>query len=355
MRLKILDTLRGFASLAVVLYHYSNYLLPGLTPHPWQPALHFGQFGVQVFFVISGLVIPYAMNQGGYSLRTFPVFMIKRCLRICPPAYLSALLVIGLSFGLPPAVWKAFNLPWPGFSLKAIAANLFFVVGHLGTHWYNFVHWTLAIEFQFYVIIGLLLPLLLAPEHWLRSTLILLGMGALSYAPTGSFFASCGGFITGMAIFLLRNGSLPRPAFIVVALAACVVTATHGEPANVIFATATAALILSGWEPRNRATDWLGRVSYSLYIVHVPAGILAETLVRPYVDVSDSPIGKILLLLIYTAFAVATAGLFYRWVERPCMDLAHSVGRRLSPARVPVSRAKGTEGVVGTVEGPRAS
>jgi peptidoglycan/LPS O-acetylase OafA/YrhL len=49
----------------------------------------FGYLGVDVFFVISGFVIPYSLWGREYSLRQFPRYMIRRAVRLEPP-YLAS-------------------------------------------------------------------------------------------------------------------------------------------------------------------------------------------------------------------------------------------------------------------------
>ena len=326
MRLKILDPLRGLAALAVVLYHYSAYLLPSILPNKLSGVFAYGTYGVQVFFVISGLVIPYAMSRSGYTLRTFPVFMVKRIVRIGPPAWITCLMVIGfwhLQLATAPG---HVDLPWPGYGLRAIVANLTFTAGHLHTHFYNFVQWTLDVEFQYYVFIGLLLPFIVDPSHWLRTCLICIAVTALGYTGISSFPASGGSFVLGIALFLLHAGSIDKKVFWTLIAITCAMMATQREPIWMYCSLGTVLVIHSGLRLEYRITDWLGKVSYSLYIVHVPVGLVAENLMFRYTGLHTSEAGKLLLLFGYTATAIVCAGVFHKWVEQPFIVWAKTAG-----------------------------
>ena len=75
----VLDHLRGFAALAVCLFHLS-FANSGFLPagDPIRSVGAFGYLGVEIFFVISGFVIPYSLSLRGYRLRDAPEFLIKR-------------------------------------------------------------------------------------------------------------------------------------------------------------------------------------------------------------------------------------------------------------------------------------
>src|SRR3954470_23823868 len=77
MRIPVLDPLRGIAALAVTWFHFTNgrpgYLPSGLL----KSSGSFGWLGVEVFFVISGFVIPYALWGAGYRIERLGRFMLK--------------------------------------------------------------------------------------------------------------------------------------------------------------------------------------------------------------------------------------------------------------------------------------
>ena len=90
-QLDILNSLRAVAALMVCLFH-ASFLLAPFFPSAAQ-LLNIGQNGVYVFFVISGVVIPLALEKSCYRFADFFVFMAKRITRLMPPLIASATIV----------------------------------------------------------------------------------------------------------------------------------------------------------------------------------------------------------------------------------------------------------------------
>src|ERR671924_2089375 len=78
-RLAWLDGLRGLAAMVVVFEHSLNVLLPEVrrTASPW---FDFGRYGVFVFFLVSGYIVPASLERRG-DVRAF---WIGRFLRLYP-------------------------------------------------------------------------------------------------------------------------------------------------------------------------------------------------------------------------------------------------------------------------------
>ena len=71
---------------------------------------------------------------------------------------------------------------------------------------------------------------------------------------------------------------------------------------------------LEQW-PNVRPLAFLGQISYSIFLVHFPVLLLANTL---YFQLELSSPTSVVLGLIGTLTAsIATATLFYRWIESP--------------------------------------
>ena len=68
-RLAWLDVLRGLAALAVVFNHFGYFLPPGVKGPVYQ-WVNPGDYGVFVFFLISGYIVPASLERKG-SVRTF--------------------------------------------------------------------------------------------------------------------------------------------------------------------------------------------------------------------------------------------------------------------------------------------
>ncbi|MBK8725015.1 MAG: acyltransferase [Holophagaceae bacterium] len=143
----------------------------------------YGWAGVELFFVISGFVLPYALHRGAYRLRDYGTFWAKRIIRLEPPYLIS--LAIALGFWLLAAQFSAYKGPafiveWPRLLLHLGYLNHYF-----GKESYNPVYWTLAIELQFYLSIALLFPLL-THRHRLVRLAVPVALLALAWFPWGS-------------------------------------------------------------------------------------------------------------------------------------------------------------------------
>ncbi len=136
-----LDLLRAAAVTAVVAAH-----LPVLSPvhRPMLLAVTWaGQFGVDLFFVLSGWLISglYYRDRGSGHFGGWARFVARRALRTVPPYY-AALLAAWLS-----ARW--FRPDHPSFDLS----YLVFLQNYLGRLPYFSVSWSLCIEEHFYLVL----------------------------------------------------------------------------------------------------------------------------------------------------------------------------------------------------------
>ncbi|MFD0905589.1 acyltransferase family protein [Actinomadura sediminis] len=144
-RMGWLDALRGIAALVVVFEHSLDVLLPEVraTASPW---FDFGRYGVFVFFLVSGYVVPFSLERRG-SVRAF---WVGRFFRLYPAWAVSvalalALAVAGFGYGLPAALG---DRPW-----TAALAHLTMLQDLLGVPNVVNVFWTLSYEMIFYLLV----------------------------------------------------------------------------------------------------------------------------------------------------------------------------------------------------------
>ena len=93
-RLQNLDIFRAVAALAVCLLHFQRESLTGGTLY--EKIFQYGHYGVDIFFVISGYVIPLALLKKGFRLRDTGIFLKARFFRLYPAYILAAFLTLGL-------------------------------------------------------------------------------------------------------------------------------------------------------------------------------------------------------------------------------------------------------------------
>jgi len=145
-RLGWLDALRGVAALSVVFEHVNAYELRGARPAivPW---LSPGLYGVMVFFLVSGYIVPASLERRG-SVRGF---WVSRLFRLYPLWLIAVVLKIALYHlrltGLPPG-----TMDHPG--VTALAHTLM-LQDLLGVFSIVNVLWTLSYEMVFYLLLTL--------------------------------------------------------------------------------------------------------------------------------------------------------------------------------------------------------
>ncbi|MEU4511028.1 acyltransferase [Nonomuraea wenchangensis] len=143
-RLDWLDALRGLGALAVVGEHLTTWAIPWLRP----TAINLGIYGVLVFFLVSGYIIPHSLERHG-DVR---VFWIGRVFRLYP-LYLAAIV---LTLALSPWVAVRAEVPRDASAVAAHATMLLDAVGSAGV--LNTM-WTLSYEMVFYLLAAALFVL----------------------------------------------------------------------------------------------------------------------------------------------------------------------------------------------------
>ncbi|WP_420792884.1 acyltransferase family protein [Lentisphaera profundi] len=86
--------MRGFAAIAVCLYHFVCTTTGYIENEQLLNFFAWGAKGVQMFFIISGVVIPLSMIKDNYTYNNFSYFIKKRFIRIEPPYIATVILGI---------------------------------------------------------------------------------------------------------------------------------------------------------------------------------------------------------------------------------------------------------------------
>jgi len=164
MYFPLIDVLRGFAAVSVLVYHVVEHFhwaaFPSSGPLVW---FRIGWIGVDLFFVISGLVVSLSafrlIDRLAVSGFRWP-FVARRLARIVPLYYLTGLVFV--VFIVPHFFFQA-NF-WP----HALAHMLFVHNLDLTTSSsINGVNWSIGVEMQFYAIVLVLAPVLRSCRWWL--------------------------------------------------------------------------------------------------------------------------------------------------------------------------------------------
>jgi len=316
------DGLRGVAVLLVVLRHILRSDLVGLQ---WFHQLNLGRMGVQLFFVISGFVIGALLTERAsgpaQGLRQLPRFMARRMVRLSPPYFAAIALVLALL-----EVARRLNPAGTYFELRAdwLACSLAYVCYPLGLPLYLNVGWSLEIEVQFYLLACGLVPLALARgalTAWPAAAALL---ALAPFAPETTAFRYAAPFLVGMTLVAYRRGALGLPVALLCCAALCAFFGVQVGELETGATLALGALAIALGLPLPRALVWVGGISYSLYLVHVPLGPPFLGAVRRF----GLPFGGLFAwgwCAVAIAGVIVAAWLFHRFVEKPATRWSHAI------------------------------
>ncbi|MEX5339368.1 acyltransferase family protein [Pseudomonas sp. I2] len=272
-----LQALRAFAAWVVVCHHFMQIFFDFHATGPIGRLFsHRGAVGVDIFFVISGMVIYLSTRDKAVAPGQF---LLNRVLRIVPAYWfytlLMALLLLAASRWMPHQV----------FEWQHLLLSLLFIPaenpGGYGLYPTLNVGWTLNFEMFFYLLFGL--AFLVRQRHHLvlvSAALLLVSevlgrLGVLSRFYNNDIIYE---FLLGIGLGVLyRRGMIPEGLWLPLAVLAAAGFALYhldasmrllhwGLPsALVVFAF----VALEPWFRGNRVLKALGDCSYSVYLIHV--------------------------------------------------------------------------------------
>lgn len=331
-RVEILDLLRGIAALSVAWYHFAY--SSNVIKTPWLAASgRYGSLGVEIFFVISGFIIPYSMYLGGYHAGDFGKFVLKRLIRLEPP-YVASILV-AIFFAFVAAAAPGFAGAPPHFTTHQLLLHLGYLNTFFGYEWVNPVYWTLGIEFQFYIIAALIFPLLTSRSSSARVLyMVIVGVIPLFVKTPMLAFHYFGLFGLGVLAFHYHAGSLRRDVVPAVLIMGGLTMLSLGF-APTLAGVSTAFIIMfvplrHGWW--SRPLLFAGGISYSIYLLHVPIG---SRIVNFGARRTHSAVWEMVLLAFALGATVAVAVLFNWCIERPAQRASGRIKYRSSPQNIP--------------------
>lgn len=348
-RLVALDGMRALAALVVVFTHATGAIAKSswdalaLYRSPLAPLLN-ATGAVHLFYVLSGYCLTASALRGS-DARDVAQFYLRRIARIHGPYVAAALLAWLASAWLYPA-------PVPGVSrwmrehltvrlpVGELLADLRFpgLVGGLLPQ-----GWTLEVE----MIFSLLMPFMVwvaSRSHWAVLAVGSLGVLWIQNLPLETLRYAID-FAAGIAIFLERDrlsavfarlpailaGGLALAGFLLLSAPAWMLLETRNLRAATLLFASGATLLVAGavhvvslrrflaWRP----VAFLGRVSYSIYLLHFTVLALSTPLLREGVGLAGGAAFVAWVALV----SCALAPLSYRAVELPCIRLGNAACR----------------------------
>jgi peptidoglycan/LPS O-acetylase OafA/YrhL len=377
LRRPALDGLRGLAAVIVVIHH-SLLVSPALadgyrTAQVGRPLrlnwlllytpLHLAWAGgeaVLVFFVLSGLVLamPYAAGRGDRWRAYYPQRLLRLYLPIGASVGLAFVLIAVVPRHAKPASswWLAAHVSPVG--LREAVHNALVV---RGTTWMNSALWSLRWEIYFSALLPMFVLLLVRVHRWPAARVLTLlpllaygnhsGHQSLVYLP----IFGLGVIMSQQLPALDRAGerfdrlspSVRRDVTIGVGLLLVsrwwllALPYAWSTPRRYVYTgdisvvlTVVGACLLvwlfsstrtAGAAGRSRPAKWLGKRSFSLYLVHEPIVVTVAYLLGGTTD-------ALLVLVLALPLSLAAAEVFSRYIEMPSHRLARAAGRLLSPS-----------------------
>lgn len=309
-----LNTLRFIAASMVAIFH-CGYLFSNSHPH-LNDYFILGSDGVFVFFIVSGLIIPWSMDIGQYKIFYFFSFLSKRFRRLFPPFLLSLL-----------AYWLGWHFEHHASlmeSMNQLLSNLLFLIPFGKGDWVNQIYWTLFIELQFYILTGLIFFLLQHKNAWFQTfTLVVLNLLSFatflipSWTEKNFIFFHLSYFSLGYLLFMiLKHKSFTlHHLFSFIFIFICLmynIGVLHGIPmSSIIFSLFTVLYILF-FNTTLNFLQKLGEYSYSYYLLH---GLMVAWL-HYFFGIPQTNFGKWFQLLSVISLSWVLAYFGYHMIEK---------------------------------------
>jgi peptidoglycan/LPS O-acetylase OafA/YrhL len=339
-RLDFLDVIRAVASLVVVLQHACEKIWPEFSDFSHN-CFNLGKFGVVSFFLVSGFIIPVSLERGGTVAR----FWVSRFFRLYPLYWVSLLTALILyctgvyhdpdSFGLK--VWQSFLV------------NITMLQGFLGYPDVFGVYATLTLELLFYMICTILF--LFRRTNAYTNAWFALGLEVLAAiflplllhirVPMAALFYLSTMFF-GTAVYWYHTGKLKGRQVVQLLLALAPVSFV-GIYINYVLIPKESLgdhqsllAVTSAWiggycffflafafreQQFPRALSWLGRISYSLYLMHA-----VPLFVVPFIAPHLQPF---IVLFAIVSLAIGLASLTYQLIELPSINFGRYLQNKM--------------------------
>lgn len=299
--IKNIQYLRFLAAFIVVFAH-SNMNMYGLTAK----ATDLGGFGVDIFFVISGFIMPFILFGGKYK-NTLPKitagqFIWRRITRIWPMYFLATMCVVVLSWMVANSMFEDARVDF-AYHYNATRTSVRWIIDSLTfTHGLNppvlGTGWTLQVEFMFYTAFAAVL--LSKPKTLTQLEISLIGLFVFFFVAGNSHLAIAGfaktyanpmiiEFAFGMLVYRMYSFDrlIPKSAALILLIAALPLflwielseTIENFGPlyrplvwGGFAFVMVASAMSLEKYSPNSKFLLLLGDASYSLYLVHYIIG-----------------------------------------------------------------------------------
>ncbi|AFY58416.1 putative acyltransferase [Rivularia sp. PCC 7116] len=340
-----IDGLRALAALWVILFH--SVIDPDKTISQFTDTLpkwfvyvvfEKGHLGVPIFFVISGFLIAYSLKNTQFNFAWFKNFVLRRLVRLSPTYYLSILITLAIGFIAAYAKSEEFAPLGHPLSVPRLIAHLFYLQDIFKLHHINDVYWTLCLEVQSYFIFGILFWLVQwIDSRWntnrgrlfvfLPSAVIaaFYAIEIIRYEGRATIFLPIWySFLLGIFAYWAWRKELKLLLFYF--YVAILVSAGIANSSIFAIASSIVAVLLLEVARANRMgqlLNWqwlqfLGKISYSLYLTHTP--VLGGIYWIVFKLFNHSVWSEFLALMLGVGGSIAFATLIWQVMEKPSIQ-----------------------------------
>jgi peptidoglycan/LPS O-acetylase OafA/YrhL len=354
-----IDALRGIAASIVVFFHLYGAIKPSISS--WLPSiigaiLSYGYIGVSVFFVISGFVIAHTIRESAITISYIGNFALRRSIRLDPPYWVSIVTAISLTY-LSTVIFPDIHRspPQPG----QVISHIFYLQNILGYGDIVAVYWTLCFEVQFYLFficsLGLFQQFSLkmasskidsikiqAAIFYILGLISILTRFEYIYIPIpGIFIEYWYQFYLGVITYWCVSGQFSQKNFWLFLLTVLLFNIIEGYSASSLTALFT-SLFIYILGIRNQLTNifsnftaqYLGKISYSLYLMHPIVGWQAISLGKRVLGPNLDPLQGILVFCFGVFVSISVAHIVYSMVEKPSVIFCSRFKKNSSPNKL---------------------
>jgi peptidoglycan/LPS O-acetylase OafA/YrhL len=318
----IIESVRGFSAMGICLFHYvcctTGYIQNQFT----LDTFNLLSLNVEIFFIISSIVITLSLVEQNFEYRDIKYFFLKRLLRIEIP-YVASLILAVAYLNLRNHISTSAQVDLSP-SLNDILLHLGYLIPFFdGKPWINPVYWSLSVEFQYYIAIAILFPLLSSQKNTLRAT----GYAAILIpnliTHNHSFFFSWSSyFLLGIIYTLWRKKIATTIEASIVFIIACIVVSKQIGNHELGLGLAVIASVHFFSSYSNSILNHLGKISFSIYLMHsITGGAVINFLSHHFYESWQKPF----VILFGIAICLSCSWLFYKLIERPSMNWSKKI------------------------------
>lgn len=316
-----IHVLRGIAAIAVCMNHFA-YTIPDFLPSENILRLigQYGWLGVDAFFVISGFIIPYSMYIQNYKTQHFHKYLLRRFIRIEIP-YLASILIVLVIWKISTLSTMYSGVPFQ-LNLNQILLHIGYLIPFSNHNWLNPIYWTLALEFQFYIICSLIFWLISSKDKMIMPIVFILLFSLSGYIITNHslIFKYAPLFCIGIILFWLKIKTISLNIYLMLLIVISIISYDIVGLSSSLTGIIASAFII--FYNLNLNMKLFGNISYSLYLIHIPIGVKLLNFSKNYTNIEWQ---RSLLIITTLLVVMSCSVLYYYLVEKPSIVLSKKI------------------------------